>query len=144
MPDGTHVFAGSIESKTISVIDVAREAVSWTLTMDAGVRPMTFIKSGDGSTRHVIVELSDFHGFAVVDFATRREIARVAIPDVPGREKETQSLQGSPSHGLALSPDQTVLWVASKYYGAVAAFAAPRRAAPTVRFPRDAVASGSC
>ncbi|MBI1355945.1 MAG: hypothetical protein GC160_16515 [Acidobacteria bacterium] len=125
VPDGTHVFAGSIEGKTINVIDVARDELSWTIPMGAGVRPMTFIKGGDGSTRQVLVELSDLHGFAVVDFGTRQELTRVEIPEIPGREKVTEGLQGSPSHGLALSPDQKVLWVASKLYGAVAAFAAP-------------------
>ncbi len=125
VPDGTHVFAGSIEAKTINVIDVARDDLSWTLTLDAGIRPMAFIKGGDGSTRQVIVQLSDFHGFAVVDFATRQITSRVAFPDPPGHEKETEGLQGSPAHGLAISPDQRVIWSTSKYFGAVYAYAPP-------------------
>lgn len=127
VPDGTHVFAGSIESKTISVIDVARDDVSWTLTLDAGIRPMAFFKGGDGSTDKVIVQLSDFHGFAVVDYATRRIVKRVEFPAPEGKEKETDTLQGSPAHGLAVSPDQQVVWSTSKHYGAVYAYNAPQR-----------------
>ena len=129
-PDGSHLFAGSIQSKTISVIDVSRDVVSWTLTLDAGIRPMTFTKNGDGSTRDIIVQLSDFHGFAVVDFATRKEIDRVEFPDPSGYERETQGLQGSPSHGLAMSQDQEVLWATSKYYHAVFAYGVPSRCRP--------------
>ena len=143
-PDGAHVFAGSIEERTISVIDVASDEVSWTLTMDAGVRPMAFLKSGDGSTNQVIVQLSNFHGFAVIDFGTRAEVARIEFPAPPGREMETHSLQGSPAHGLAVSPDQSVVWSTSKYYGAVYAYAAPAPCRPGGPRPRAGVANGSC
>jgi YVTN family beta-propeller protein len=129
-PEGSHLFAGSIQARTINVIDLSREAVSWTLTLDAGIRPMALTKNGEGSTEHIIVQLSDFHGFAVVDFATRKEIQRIAFPDPPGREKEMEGLQGSPSHGLALSPDEKVLWATSKYYGAVYAYGAPEPCRP--------------
>lgn len=130
VPDGTHVFAGSIEERTISVIDAARDEVSWTIELDAGVRPMAFLKSGDGSTRTVIVQLSDFHGFAVIDFATRRVTDRVEFPPLEGRQKETEGLQGSPAHGLAVSPDQQVVWSTSKYYGAVYAYGVPQPCRP--------------
>ena len=129
-PEGTQLFAGSIQSRTINVVDLTREAVSWTLTLDAGIRPMALIRNGEGSTGRIIVQLSDFHGFAVVDFATRKEIQRIEFPDPPGREKETEGLQGSPSHGLAISPDRDVLWATSKYYGAVYAYGVPQPCRP--------------
>jgi YVTN family beta-propeller protein len=129
-PEGSQLFAGSIEAKTISVVDLSREALSWTLTLDAGIRPMALIKNGEGSTEQIIVQLSDFHGFAVVDFATRKEIQRVKFPDPPGVEKEMEGLQGSPSHGLAVTPDQKVLWATSKYYHAVYAYRVPEPCRP--------------
>ncbi len=129
-PDGSHVFAGSIEEKTISVIDVARDEVSWTLELDAGIRPMAFLTNGDGTTGKVIVQLSDLHGFAVIDFATRAEVKRVEFPAFEGHEKVTDTLQGSPSHGLAVSPDQEVVWSTSKYYHAVYAYGVPERCRP--------------
>lgn len=125
VPDGAFAVAGSIESKTINVIDVARDDLSWTLELDAGIRPMTFIKSGDGSTSKMIVQLSDFHGFAVIDFGTRQIEKRVELPALDGRHKETEGLQTSPAHGLAISPDQKTVWSTSKYYGAVYAYGAP-------------------
>ena len=124
-PDGKHAVAGSIAAKTISVIDTATNTLAWTLTLSAGIRPMAFLKNVDGSTKDIIVQLSDYHGFVVVDFAARKEIQRVDLPDPPGAEKETQGLQGSPSHGLAITPDGKMMWVASKYYDCVFAYSLP-------------------
>lgn len=124
-PDGKYVVAGSIPGRTINVIDTATNQVAWDLTLSAGIRPMAFSRNSDGSTREIIVQLSDFHGFAVVDFATRKELRRVTLPDPAGQEKETQGIQGAPAHGLALTPDSKTLWVTSKYYGYVAAYSWP-------------------
>lgn len=124
-PDGKFVVAGSIAASTISVIDAATQTLAWTLTLSAGIRPMAFTRNADGSTKQIIVQLSDFHGFAVVDFASRKEIRRISLPDPPGEHKETEGLQGSPSHGLAITPDGKMLWATSKHYGAIAAYSLP-------------------
>jgi YVTN family beta-propeller protein len=47
------------------------------------------------------------------------------LPDVAGTEKETEGLQGSPAHGLAITPDGKVLWSTSKHYDAVMAYSIP-------------------
>lgn len=124
-PDGKWAVAGSIPGRIINVIDTATNELAWTLPTSAGVRPMAFIPNADGSTKQIIMQLSEFHGFAVVDFATRKEVRRVVLPDPPGKEKETQGIQGSPSHGLAITPDGKILWAASKWYGYVAAYSLP-------------------
>jgi YVTN family beta-propeller protein len=124
-PDGRYAVAGSIPASTINVIDTAANTVAWTLTLDAGIRPMAFTTNADGSTRQIILQLSNFHGFAIVDFAARKEVKRVTLPDPPGMEKETQGIQGAPAHGLAITPGGKTLWVTSKYYGYVAAYSLP-------------------
>lgn len=124
-PDGKYVVAGSIAASTISVIDERTKTLAWTLTLSAGIRPMAFTRNPDGSTKEIIVQLTDFHGFAVVDFQTRKEVRRIALPDPPGQHKETEGLQGSPSHGLAITPDGKMLWATSKYYHSVAAYSLP-------------------
>ena len=124
-PDGKHAVAGSIPAKTISVIDTATKTLAWTLTLSAGIRPMTFITNPDGSTKDIIVQLSNFHGFAVVDFAARKETRRITLPDPPGHHKATGTLQGSPAHGLAITPDGKMLWSTSKYYNCVVAYSLP-------------------
>jgi len=123
-PDGRFVVAGSIAGRSLTVIDQATEATAWSMKFDAGVRPIAFEKQPDGSTARMFVQLSDLHGFAVVDFPTHREIARVILPEVPGATKSL-SVQGSPSHGIAVAPDGRTLWATSKWYHFVAAYSLP-------------------
>ena len=124
-PDGKYAVAGSIPTSTISVIDTGSNSMAWTVTLSGGIRPMAFTRNPDGSTKEIIAQLSDFHGFVVVDWAARKEIRRVVLPDPPGQKKETQGIQGAPAHGLAIAQNGKVLWVTSKYYGYVAAYSLP-------------------
>ena len=124
-PDGKHVVAGSIDGTNYTVIDVKTEEPLWTQMFDKGVRPIAFEAGPDGSTKRAFVQLSDFHGFAVVDFAQRKELQRVTLPDVPVGERHTQGLQGSPSHGIAVSPDGKTLWVNSKLNSHVYVYSLP-------------------
>src|SRR6185503_19996632 len=50
-PDGKYVVAGSIQGKTVNVIDAQTETPAWTVDMDLGVRPMAFARNADGSTK---------------------------------------------------------------------------------------------
>jgi YVTN family beta-propeller protein len=124
-PDGKHVIAGSIAGRRLAVIDVRSEEPLWSMAFDRGVRPIAFERSADGSTRRMFVQLSDFHGFAVVDFAARKEITRLTLPEVPPAERHLQGLQGSPSHGIGVTPDGRTLWVNSKVNSYVYAYSLP-------------------
>jgi YVTN family beta-propeller protein len=124
-PDGKYAVAGSVAASVINVIDTATNTMAWTLKETGGIRPMTFTTNPDGSTKEIIVQLSEFHGFAVVDFASREEVRRITMPEVPGEQKVTDGIQGSPSHGLAITKDGKVLWATSKWYDYVAAYSLP-------------------
>src|SRR6188508_2798054 len=87
-PDGKYVVAGSIVGKTVNVIDAKTEEPVWSLDMGLGVRPMTFSTNPDGSTKWIFVQLSDLNGFAVVDFATHKEVKRINNPPLPAGKKE--------------------------------------------------------
>jgi len=113
-PDGKFVVAGSIIGKKINVIDQKTEEIVWTLPTEEGVRPMAFETNPDGSTKRIFVELSNFNGFVTVDFATRKVVDKIPMPEVAPSEKTTTGLQGSPCHGLAVTPDGKTLAVLSK------------------------------
>src|SRR5580704_5774186 len=112
-PDGKFVVAGSIQGKTVNVIDTATEQPAWVLDMDLGVRPMAFSTNPDGSTKWLFVQLTDFNGFAVVDFATHKEINRLKNPDLPHGKKEVTA-GSDPSHGMAVTADGKTLVVCSR------------------------------
>jgi|GraSoiStandDraft_4_1057263.scaffolds.fasta_scaffold307236_1 YVTN family beta-propeller protein len=112
-PDGKYVITGSIRESLLTVIDLATEQVAWELKLSGGVRPMTIETNPDGSTKRIFAQLSDLNGFAVVDFANRKETARVELPK-PSRDFETDSGRNSaPSHGIGVTPDNKTLWVTS-------------------------------
>jgi YVTN family beta-propeller protein len=116
-PDGNYVVSGSVASSVITVIDQKTETVAWSVKLSSGIRPMEFVKNPDGSTKSIIVQLSNFHGFAVVDFATHQEVARVEHPAIPDHEPHWDGLQGAPAHGLLIPPDGKTVWSTSKVYG---------------------------
>jgi len=124
-PDGKYVVAGSVGGKSLTVIDSQSEDVAWSMMFDNGVRPITFETNPDGSTKRMFVQISELHGFAVVDFATHQEVQRITLPDVPGVKKNVEGVQGSPSHGIGITPDGKTLWATSKWYGYVFAYAMP-------------------
>src|SRR4029078_6866470 len=112
-PDGRFVVAGSIPGATINVIDATTEEPAWTLKMDLGIRPMTFSTNPDGSTKWIFAQLTGFNCFAVVAFATRKEIRRVENPPLPAG-KMTVPEGSDPSHGMAVTADGKTLVVCSR------------------------------
>jgi YVTN family beta-propeller protein len=101
-PDGKFVIGGSIPGRKITVIDQKTEEILYTIPTDAGVRPICFETNPDGSTKRMFVQLSDFHGFVAIDWNTKQVTERIKLPDVPEKERHTEGLQGSPSHGIGI------------------------------------------
>ena len=124
-PDGKFAVSGSVATGVISVIDTTTDTVAWSYKETSGIRPMIFDTNADGSTRNIYVQLSDYHGIAIVDFATHKETKRWELPEVPGQHKELEGLQGAPAHGFAVTPDQKTLLATSKWYGAMYAYSIP-------------------
>jgi YVTN family beta-propeller protein len=115
-PDGKFAVSGSVASSVISVIDTRTDEVAWTLKETSGIRPITFETNPDGSTRRMFVQLSNYNGVVVIDFAQRKEVLRFEHATVPGAETHTDGLQGAPAHGLGI-PDGKTLWSTSKVNG---------------------------
>ena len=122
-PDGKFVVAGSIEAKLLTVVDAQREQSVWAINFDTGPRTMGIEANPDGSTRRIFVSPSFFHGFEVVDFAERKVVAKIKLPDQPsgGMTHDPRS----PSHGIGVRPDNKALWVTSKNADAVFVYSLP-------------------
>jgi YVTN family beta-propeller protein len=113
-PDGKFVVAGSIPGRKVIVIDQKTEEILWSVPTRDGVRPMAFETSPDGSTKRIFLQISGFNGFTTIDFATRQPGPEIKLPELPAAERVTEGLQGSPAHGLAVTPDGKTLGVLSK------------------------------
>jgi YVTN family beta-propeller protein len=111
-PDSKYVVTGSIRTGIVTIIDLATEQPAWELKLDKGIRPMAIEAGPDGSTKRIFVQLSDFNGFAVVDFAAHKEVARIQLPPAKAAF-ETDGGDTAPSHGIGVAPDGKTLWVTS-------------------------------
>ena len=124
-PDGKYAVSGSIEAKTATVIDLATNQPIWEIKFATGVRPMTFSTNADGSTSRIFLQLSNFNGFAVVDFATKAVVSRIKLPDEPSGFGVAEGRTGTPSHGIGIAPDGKSLWVNSTQANAVFKYSLP-------------------
>lgn len=124
-PDSKYAVSGSVATGVITAIDTSTDTVAWSWKETSGIRPMIFTTNPDGSTKDMIYQLSNFHGFVIADFATQKEIRRIELPDVQGKEREIDGIQGAPAHGLVMTRDGKTLWSTSKYYDYVAAYSMP-------------------
>jgi len=123
-PDGKHIIAGSVGGRNMTVFDAATEKELWSL-FDEGVRPIAFETNPDGSTKRLFVQLSNHHGFAIVDFAQRKEVGRITLPDVPPEKRAPGPFNQAPSHGIGVAPDGKTLWVTSRMNKHVYAYSLP-------------------
>jgi len=121
--DDQYVVAGSVVGKILTVIDRKTEQKVWELPFDNGVRPIAFEQNADGSTSRLFIQLSNVHGFAVLDFAARKEVARVNLP--AGPEGKKPDIDATPSHGIGVSPDGKTLWVNSSLNNKVYVYSLP-------------------
>jgi YVTN family beta-propeller protein len=122
-PDGKYAIGGSIPARKLYVFDLATEELAWDLQMDLGVRPMTIEANPDGSTKRIFIQLSQLNGFAVVDFAARKEVARIRLPEPAQQYDDGGYRTNEPSHGIGVAPDNKTLWVTSIPNNAVYAYA---------------------
>ena len=110
MGSNRYIYVSSMGSHEIDVIDL--EKMEFSAHIPAGGRPRPYVVSSDGKTMYVAV--ADLHGFVIVDIPEKKVVERVEIPaqhtTLRKLEYETPDTL---THGLALTPDGSELWVSS-------------------------------
>jgi YVTN family beta-propeller protein len=124
-PDSKFVVAGSTGGSVATVIDTELERPVWSIHFEGGVRPICFETNPDGSTRRMFAQITNLHGFAIVDWAQRKEVGRINLPDLPPAQRNNEGIQGAPAHGILIAPDGKTLWSTSKFNSAVYAYSMP-------------------
>jgi YVTN family beta-propeller protein len=124
-PDSKYVVAGSTGGSVATVIDTATEQAAWSIHFEGGVRPLCFETNPDGSTKRMFVQVTNLHGFAIVDWAKKAEVGRIKLPDLPPAERNSDGIQGAPAHGIQIAPDGKTLWSTSKINSHVYAYSMP-------------------
>jgi len=110
-PDGKTVFDAP-NGVTMTVADMATMKATHTITFDDHVR--VFVINHDAS--RVYANLNNLLGFEIADAKTGKILKRVEAPAQMWKAKWADPNQhfyghGAPQHGLALTPDESEMWV---------------------------------
>jgi YVTN family beta-propeller protein len=119
--DGKWAVAGSPAGQYAAFFDIKNEKLDAVMDFDMGVMPLALDHNSDGSGRRLYLQLNKLSGFAVIDFATRKEVTRVELP----KEPTGFGSGGAPSHGMGVSPDGKTLWVNSRPANSVFVYSLP-------------------
>ena len=104
------IYVSSMGSHEIDLIDL--EKMDFAAHIPAGGRPRPYAVSADGNTMYVAV--ADLHGFVIVDIPGQKVTQRVEIPAQHATLRKLKyETPDTLTHGLALTPDGSELWVSS-------------------------------
>src|SRR5947209_2090585 len=143
-PDGTRVYVSNEADSTLDVFDRSTGPLIKKVPLSNHPNKIAVSKNGD----RIFVQLSDTNGFAVVDFAARKEVARIRLPKAEAEFETDAGRATSPSHGIGVAPDNKTLWVTSIPNNAVFVYSLAdlkligEVALPALKLPgHDAIAS---
>jgi YVTN family beta-propeller protein len=123
-PDGKNVIAGSIAGRRLTVLDTSTDREVWAWEGEP-IRPAAIGAKPDGSTDKLYLQVSGHHGFVVVDWDTRKEVARITQPDVPPEQRYDSTYNGAPAHGIGIAPNGRTIWSTSRMNGHVYVYSLP-------------------
>jgi hypothetical protein len=104
-PHAQRAYLAGLKSPLLRVVDTrTRSIVREVGPFSNVIRPFTI----DGAERRCFVNVNDLLGFEVGDLRSGKMVRRV---EVPGFTKGAVKRHGCPSHGIALTPDESELWV---------------------------------
>src|SRR6202795_1228539 len=105
-----YIFVSSMGSNEVDVIDLEKMEFSAHIPVEG--RPRPYVLSSDGKTMFVAV--ANLHGFNVIDVPTQKLVSRIEIPSENPKLRPLQyESPDTLTHGLALTPDGSELWVSS-------------------------------
>jgi YVTN family beta-propeller protein len=122
-PDGRHMIATSMGDNKLTVINTETEEPEMEIPVGGVPRPLVIEAGPEGKISRLFVQLSDLHGFVIVDYQARVVIDKVLLPPAPAGA--TPLIPRTFSHGIGITPDGKTLWVTSMLNNAVTVFSLP-------------------
>lgn len=134
-PDGKYVAVtanqgrSAEEALTVRLVDTETEEYVRKIVGvgTGGHRVCDFYPNPDGSTKWLLCNQGGLPGFVVYDFNTGEVVQKVSYPVLGGgvNLQHSWTAQNSPSHGIALTPDNEKILVSDRWYNLVHLFSAP-------------------
>jgi len=122
------LYVSSMGSNEVDVIDL--KTMAYSARIPTGGIPRPYTVSSDEKTLYAA--LTSLHGFVIADIPARHVVQRVELPPAPPLDCPLEV--NTPTHGLALTPDGSQLWVTSLADGGVYVYdLAAKKTSPMIR-----------
>ncbi|MBI3666948.1 MAG: TIM barrel protein [Acidobacteria bacterium] len=118
-PDGKWIYVTSMGENKISIIDVASQSVIGAIPLGGEPRPAAITSDN----RRLYVALTGLRGFVVADVVGRKVIDKVELP--PADVADVSTYGYTPTHGLAMRPDNRQFWITNVFGNAVEGLSVP-------------------
>jgi len=103
--DGKHVYLAGLKSKVLTIADAATRQASGTVgPFDGNVRPFTV----NGNSTLCFCCVNGLLGFEIGDLTSGKLLQRVTVE---GFQTGPVKRHGCPSHGIAITPDESEIWL---------------------------------
>jgi DNA-binding beta-propeller fold protein YncE len=107
--DGTRAYLAALSSPTLSIADTKTHTIAKTVgPFSNAIRPFTI----NAKQTLCFVNVNALLGFEVGDLDTGKVLHQVAVE---GYKTGKVKRHGCPSHGIALTPDETELWISDAF-----------------------------
>ena len=114
------------QDPSIQVIDTSTDEVVWGIPVGGfRTRPLAIKSNPDGSPRRIFAQVSEHHGFFMIDWDTREIVDFISPPPVPLSQVNADGRQDGPSHGLEVLADNSVVWDVSRVTSSVYGYSLP-------------------
>ncbi len=105
-----YIFVSAMSGNEVATIDL--EKMDYSAHIPVGGRPRPYVVNSTGDIMYVA--LAELHGFVIVDIRQQKVIDRVEMPAEHSTLRPLQyETADTRTHGLALTPDGSELWVSS-------------------------------
>jgi hypothetical protein len=106
--DGKSVFLAGLKSPVLRVASTQNNKIIEEIPFSHAVRPFTI----NGAGTLCYANVNSLLGFEIGDLKTGKVISQV---EVSGFQKGPVKRHGCPSHGIALTPDETEIWISDAF-----------------------------
>ena len=120
-PDGKRLYVGTMFADQITVVDLATFQPQKAIYFDEAVRPFAITND----EKRAYVQLSRLHGFVVVDIPSGEITETVHLPKLPEGTQMPRRFPHTVNHGMALTPDNKLLFAAGSISGYVCIYSVP-------------------
>jgi YVTN family beta-propeller protein len=105
-----YMYVSAMSGHEVDLIDL--EKMDYAEHIPVGGRPRPYVVNPAGDTMYVA--LAELHGFVIVDIPGKKVLERVEMPaEHPTPHPLQYETADTRTHGLALTPDGSELWVSS-------------------------------